>query len=221
VRANVHFDVSTRNLHFWDPWREVFEALPVVDSVTDRDGDRRFGGGARELHLKPSLQRGNRAACFRPGAPTDAPRRSCRGSALRSCKAQRSAAAPPRRSAPTRPWRSRRSAGAVGPAKRQSHGVADTAAAGDLLVGGIAVALHDAAVADEARNRNLLISSPPVRASTCCDLTGSAQTSCRSRSRTWPVNCGNCPPFTIRPAILIQGAQGRLESRQLGASTWD
>jgi len=117
VRVNVHFDVSTRNLHFWDPWSEAFEALPVVDSVTDRDGDRRFGGGARELHLKPSLQRGNRAACFRPGAPTDAPRRSCRGSALRSCKAQRSAAAPPRRSAPTRPWRSRRSARASGPSR--------------------------------------------------------------------------------------------------------
>ena len=192
----------------------------MVDSVTDRDGDRRFGGGARELHLKPSLQRGNRAACFRPGAPTDAPRRSCRGSALRSCKAQRSAAAPPRRSGPGLGDLVEAPA-PVGPAGTQRLGVAGTAAAGDLLAGGIAVALHDAAVAEEARNRNLLISSPPVRASTCCDPTGSAQTSCRSRSRTWPVNCGNCLPFTIRPAILIQGARGRLESRQLGASTWD
>ena len=35
------------------------------------------------------------------------------------------------------------------PAERQDHGVAGTTAAGELLVGGIAVALHDAAVAGE------------------------------------------------------------------------
>src|SRR5271170_4570749 len=34
---------------------EAFEALPVVETVTDRNGDRRFGGGASELRLQPSL----------------------------------------------------------------------------------------------------------------------------------------------------------------------
>ena len=35
------------------------------------------------------------------------------------------------------------------------------------------------------------------------------------------VNCGNCLTFTVRLATVILGGRGRLEPRQLGASTWD
>src|SRR5262249_15671057 len=44
---------------------EAFEALPVVEAVADCDGDRRFGGSARELGLQPRLQIGNQLLAFR------------------------------------------------------------------------------------------------------------------------------------------------------------
>src|SRR5204862_5979284 len=35
---------------------EAFESVPMVDAVADRHGNRRFGGGTRELSLKPGLE---------------------------------------------------------------------------------------------------------------------------------------------------------------------
>jgi hypothetical protein len=111
--------------------------------------NRRFGGGARELRLQSNFQRGNQRLAF--GLAHRLTLRGAPAADLRFDLAQ--LGDPPQRFLGDR----RRSglgnlvepSAPVGPAKGPGHGIAGAATAGDLFVSGIAVALHDAAVAGE------------------------------------------------------------------------
>jgi hypothetical protein len=113
----------------------------MVETVADGDGNRRFGGSARELGLQPRLQIGNPRLAFRLAHRP--PLRRASAADLRLDLVQ--LGDPPQRLLCDR-RRPRlgdlvEAPAPVRPAEGQDHGVAGTTTAGHLLVGGIAVAL--------------------------------------------------------------------------------